>query len=259
RDEVFSAAGILLQVRAIPAEPARLRRGQAVIGFADPLASPDAIRALAEAGTTAFSMELMPRITRAQSMDALSSMATIAGYKGVLMAADHLPRMFPMLMTAAGTLTAARVFIVGAGVAGLQAIATARRLGARGGAYAVRREGAAHGGQGGGLVRASRGEGAGAEPRGPVRRNAARDGGRRGQGGLREGAGRVVLPPAARDDAESRGRHRCGHHDGADPGQEGADAVDAGDGRGDGAGIRRRRSRGGARRQLRAHAPRRGR
>src|SRR4029079_14238865 len=138
RDEVFAAADILLQVRAIPAEPERLRRGQAVIGFADPLGSPDAIRALAAAGTTAFSMELMPRITRAQSMDALSSMATIAGYKGVLMAADHLPRMFPMLMTAAGTLTAARVFIVGAGVAGLQAIATARRLGARVEAYDVR-------------------------------------------------------------------------------------------------------------------------
>jgi len=138
RDEVFSSSDILLHVRAIPAEGARLRRGQAVIGFADPLGSPDAIRALAEAGTTAFSMELMPRITRAQSMDALSSMATIAGYKGVLMAADHLPRMFPMLMTAAGTLTAARVFIVGAGVAGLQAIATARRLGARVEAYDVR-------------------------------------------------------------------------------------------------------------------------
>ena len=83
-------------------------------------------------------MELMPRITRAQSMDALSSMATIAGYKGVLLAADHLPRMFPMLMTAAGTSPPARVFIVGAGVAGLQAIATARRLGARVEAYDVR-------------------------------------------------------------------------------------------------------------------------
>src|SRR4029079_11936623 len=138
RDELSSAADILLQVRAIPAEPARLRRGQAVIGFADPLGSPDGIRPLAEAGTTAFSMELMPRITRAQSMDALSSMATIAGYKGVIMAADHLPRMFPMLMTAAGTLTAARVFVVGAGVAGLQAIAQARRLGAKVEAYDVR-------------------------------------------------------------------------------------------------------------------------
>jgi H+-translocating NAD(P) transhydrogenase subunit alpha len=138
RDIVFSTADILLQVRSVPPEASRLRRGQAVIGFADPLGAPEAVRALAQAGVTAFSMELMPRITRAQSMDALSAMATIAGYKGVLMGADHLPRMFPMLMTAAGTLTAARVFIVGAGVAGLQAIATARRLGARVEAYDVR-------------------------------------------------------------------------------------------------------------------------
>jgi NAD(P) transhydrogenase subunit alpha len=138
RSDAFSTADILLRVRSIPPETSTLHRGQVVIGFADPLGSPDAIRALAEAGVTAFSMELMPRITRAQSMDALSSMATIAGYKGVLMAANHLPRMFPMLMTAAGTLTAARVFIVGAGVAGLQAIATARRLGARVEAYDVR-------------------------------------------------------------------------------------------------------------------------
>jgi NAD(P) transhydrogenase subunit alpha len=135
---VFSTADIVLQVRAVPPESSKLRRGQVVIGFADPLGSPEAIRALADAGATAFSMELMPRITRAQSMDALSSMGTIAGYKGVLLAANHLPRMFPMLMTAAGTLTAARVFIVGAGVAGLQAIATARRLGARVEAYDVR-------------------------------------------------------------------------------------------------------------------------
>ena len=138
RDAVFSAADILLQVRAVPADLPRIRRGQALIGFADPLGGPEAIQALAQAGATTFSMELMPRITRAQSMDALSSMATIAGYKGVLIAADHLPRMFPMLMTAAGTLTAARVFIVGAGVAGLQAIATARRLGAKVEAYDVR-------------------------------------------------------------------------------------------------------------------------
>src|SRR5258708_8038515 len=138
RDAVFSTADVILQVRSVPPEAGRLRKGQVVIGFADPLGAPDAIRALAAAGVTAFSMELMPRITRAQSMDALSSMATIAGYKGVLMAANHLPRMFPMLMTAAGTLTAARAFIVGAGVAGLQAIATARRLGARVDAYDVR-------------------------------------------------------------------------------------------------------------------------
>src|SRR5689334_2715272 len=138
RADVFASSAILLQVRAVPAELSLLRPGQAVIGFADPLGSPDAISALAQRGVTALSMELMPRITRAQSMDALSSMATIAGYKGVLMAADALPRMFPMLMTAAGTLSAARVFIVGAGVAGLQAIATARRLGAKVEAYDVR-------------------------------------------------------------------------------------------------------------------------
>jgi NAD(P) transhydrogenase subunit alpha len=138
RAKVFSTADIVLQVRAAPAELSMLRAGQTVIGFADPLGTPDAVDAIARTGATAFSMELMPRITRAQSMDALSSMATIAGYKGVLLAANHLPRMFPMLMTAAGTLTAAKVFIVGAGVAGLQAIATARRLGAKVEAYDVR-------------------------------------------------------------------------------------------------------------------------
>jgi NAD(P) transhydrogenase subunit alpha len=138
RNEVFGSADILLQVRAIPAELDRLRAGQVVIGFADPLGAPDDVRTLAARGVTAFSMELMPRITRAQSMDALSSMATIAGYKGVLLAADHLPRMFPMMMTAAGTLSAARVFVVGAGVAGLQAIATSKRLGAKVEAYDVR-------------------------------------------------------------------------------------------------------------------------
>ncbi len=138
RAEVFSSSDIILQVRSVPPDLALLKAGQAVIGFADPLGSPDAIRAMAERGVTTLSMELMPRITRAQSMDALSSMATIAGYKGVLMAADALPRMFPMLMTAAGTVSAARVFIVGAGVAGLQAIATSRRLGARVEAYDVR-------------------------------------------------------------------------------------------------------------------------
>jgi NAD(P) transhydrogenase subunit alpha len=120
------------------ADLAALRPGQSVIAFLDPLTDHALVRQLAKRQVSVVSLELMPRITRAQSMDALSSMATIAGYKGVLMAADHLPRMFPMLMTAAGTVTAARVFIVGAGVAGLQAIATARRLGARVEAYDVR-------------------------------------------------------------------------------------------------------------------------
>ena len=138
RSDLFRSSDIVLQVRATPADPSSLRSGQAVIGFADPLGAPQAIRALAPTGVNLFSMELMPRITRAQSMDALSSMATIAGYKGVLLAADALPRMFPMLMTAAGTISPARVFIMGAGVAGLQAISTARRLGAKVEAYDVR-------------------------------------------------------------------------------------------------------------------------
>jgi H+-translocating NAD(P) transhydrogenase subunit alpha len=137
RAEAFGAE-IVLQVRATPIEPGRLRAGQAVIGFADPLGAPAAIGEAAATGATLLSMELMPRITRAQSMDALSSMATIAGYKGVLLAANALPRMFPMMMTAAGTVSPARVFVVGAGVAGLQAIASSRRLGAKVEAYDVR-------------------------------------------------------------------------------------------------------------------------
>jgi NAD(P) transhydrogenase subunit alpha len=137
RADVYQTAHILLRVRALPLNGS-LRAGQAVIGFADPLGSPAAVREVAPTGASLFSMELMPRITRAQSMDALSSMATISGYKGVLLAANALPRMFPMLMTAAGTVSPARVFIVGAGVAGLQAIATARRLGAKVEAYDVR-------------------------------------------------------------------------------------------------------------------------
>jgi len=145
RGEVFSTADVLLQVRSPGANPecgaadiARMRRGQAVIGFGEPLTALDADRALADAGVSFLSMELMPRITRAQSMDALSSMATIAGYKAVLIAADSLPRMFPMLMTAAGTVAPAKVLVIGAGVAGLQAIATARRLGAVVSGYDIR-------------------------------------------------------------------------------------------------------------------------
>jgi proton-translocating NAD(P)+ transhydrogenase subunit alpha len=116
----------------------RMRQGQTVIGFGEPLTAIDAARKLAERGVAFLAMELMPRITRAQSMDALSSMATIAGYKAVLIAADTLPRMFPMLMTAAGTVAPAKVLVIGAGVAGLQAIATARRLGAVVSAYDLR-------------------------------------------------------------------------------------------------------------------------
>ena len=115
-----------------------MRAGQVLIGLCDPLGAPELAKELADRGVTSFSMELVPRIARAQSMDALSSMATIAGYKAVLLAAAELPRMFPMSMTAAGTIAPARVLVVGAGVAGLQAIASARRLGAVVSAYDVR-------------------------------------------------------------------------------------------------------------------------
>jgi len=145
RAEVFAAADIVIQVlcygsndKTGKADVPLYRPNQALIGFLRPLGSLDTIQEIASKGVTAFSIELMPRTTRAQSMDALSSMATISGYKAVLIAADTLPKLFPMLTTAAGTITPARVFIMGCGVAGLQAIATARRLGAVVSAYDLR-------------------------------------------------------------------------------------------------------------------------
>ena len=145
RAAAFRDADVIVQVRALGAniEAGRgdlelLRPGQVVIGSCDPLGNPQAVQELADRQVTLFALELIPRITRAQSMDVLSSMATIAGYKAVLKAADHLPKIFPMLMTAAGTLVAAKVLVIGAGVAGLQAIASARRLGAVVQAYDVR-------------------------------------------------------------------------------------------------------------------------
>ncbi|MCB9873761.1 MAG: Re/Si-specific NAD(P)(+) transhydrogenase subunit alpha [Planctomycetaceae bacterium] len=144
RDELFSA-DIIAQVRTLGANKdagrgdlAKFRRGQFIIGMCDPLGEPGSAVEIAETGASLFGLELIPRITRAQSMDVLSSMATIAGYRAVLLAAIELPKIFPMLMTAAGTLTPARVFIVGVGVAGLQAIATAKRLGGVVRAYDVR-------------------------------------------------------------------------------------------------------------------------
>jgi NAD(P) transhydrogenase subunit alpha len=145
RADVFAQSDVLLQVRSPGANPdtgasdvASMRQGQVVIGLGEALTALDAARSLAQKGVSFLSMELMPRITRAQSMDVLSSMATIAGYKAVLLGADALPRMFPMLMTAAGTVSPARVLVIGAGVAGLQAIATARRLGAVVSGYDIR-------------------------------------------------------------------------------------------------------------------------
>jgi NAD(P) transhydrogenase subunit alpha len=145
RSEVFAAAEVVVQVRALGTNPdagradlALLRRGLTLVAMADPLGAPAAAREIASRGATLMALELLPRITRAQSMDVLSAMATIAGYKAVLLAAVELPKMFPLQMTAAGTLRAAHVFVVGAGVAGLQAIATAKRLGAVVEAYDVR-------------------------------------------------------------------------------------------------------------------------
>jgi NAD(P) transhydrogenase subunit alpha len=124
-------AEIVAKVRKpSPDEVGRLREGQVLVGFLQPLTDKEGIEQLASRGVTAFAMESIPRITRAQSMDALSSQATVSGYKAVVLAADRLPKFLPMLMTAAGTVAPAKVLVIGAGVAGLQAIATARRLGA---------------------------------------------------------------------------------------------------------------------------------
>lgn len=137
--DVLAAADVVLKVQPPSGEEtARMKAGATLISFLQPFSNAAGIQALAERQVTAFAMELMPRITRAQSMDALSAMSTVAGYKAVLIAAEHLPKFFPLLMTAAGTVTAARVFIIGAGVAGLQAIGTARRLGAIVEAYDTR-------------------------------------------------------------------------------------------------------------------------
>jgi NAD(P) transhydrogenase subunit alpha len=145
RAEVFRTADIIVQVlcygsndKTGKADVPLYRPDQLLIGFLRPLGELDTIQDIARAGVASFAVELMPRVTRAQSMDALSSMGTVCGYRAVLIAADTLPRLFPMMTTAAGTITPARVLVIGAGVAGLQAIATARRLGAVTSAYDLR-------------------------------------------------------------------------------------------------------------------------
>lgn len=145
RDELFAGAEIILQVQSFGSNTEnaqqdleRLKPGQLVVGMMDPLAQPQAAQQVAETGATAIALEMVPRISRAQSMDVLSSMATLAGYRSVLLGAEAAPRILPMLMTAAGTLQPARVLIMGVGVAGLQACATAKRLGAVVEAYDVR-------------------------------------------------------------------------------------------------------------------------
>ncbi|HET6935135.1 MAG TPA: Re/Si-specific NAD(P)(+) transhydrogenase subunit alpha, partial [Candidatus Angelobacter sp.] len=145
RRALFAQSDIIVQVLCHGANDktgandlSLMRRGQVLIGFLRPLGSPDSIQQVAQTGVSAYAVELMPRTTRAQSMDALSSMASIAGYKAVVVVADELPRIFPMMTTAAGTITPSRILVIGAGVAGLQAIATAKRLGAVVSAYDVR-------------------------------------------------------------------------------------------------------------------------
>ena len=145
RAQVFSLADIMCQVRTLGANPKSgradlelMRSGQVIVGHAEPLTLAEPAQALADEGVLTFAMELMPRISLAQSMDVLSSQATITGYKAVVLGADHLPKMFPMMMTAAGTVAPVKAFIIGAGVAGLQAIATSKKLGAVVTAYDIR-------------------------------------------------------------------------------------------------------------------------
>jgi NAD(P) transhydrogenase subunit alpha len=139
KGEVLSDADVVLSVQPLtPAQMSKLKKGAITISFLSPVTAVDSIEAAANAGVTAFSLELVPRISRAQSMDALTSQALCAGYRAVLVGAEMSPRFFPLLMTAAGTVTPAKVLVLGAGVAGLQAIATARRLGAVVSAYDVR-------------------------------------------------------------------------------------------------------------------------
>jgi H+-translocating NAD(P) transhydrogenase subunit alpha len=138
-EELYAEADVVCKVRKPSAdEVARLRDAQVLIGLLQPLAQPDLARSLAERGVSAFSLDSIPRVTRAQPMDALSSQSTVAGYKATILAAEHLGKFFPMLTTAAGTIPPAKILVLGAGVAGLQAIATARRLGAVVSAFDVR-------------------------------------------------------------------------------------------------------------------------
>ncbi len=145
RSDVFAQADVVLQIRGLGANPEAgahdvtlTRRGQVLIASFEPLTAAEEVKKIATTGATMFALELVPRITRAQNMDILSSMATIAGYKAVVLAAEHLPKIFPMMITAAGTLKPAKVMVLGAGVAGLQAIASSKRLGARVEAYDIR-------------------------------------------------------------------------------------------------------------------------
>ena len=241
-EEVYAAADLVARVRSLGASPdgrediGRMKDGQVLVAFCDPLGEPAVLEEAARARLRVFAMELVPRITRAQSMDVLSSMATVAGYKAVLIAAAALPKMFPMMMTAAGTHRPGQ---------GLRHRRRRRRA-------AGHRHGAAPRRRGPGLRRAPRGQGAGREPRRPLRRDRARGRRVRRRAGLRQGPGRGLLQAAARADGRGGRRERRGDHHRADPGKAGPDAGHRGDGAGHGPRLGHRRPRRRARRQLRA-------
>ena len=246
RGDVFSAADIIVQVlcygsndRTGRADLPLFRRGQALIGFLRPLGDLHTLEEIAASGVTSFAIELMPRITRAQSMDALSSMATICGYKAVLVAADKLPRIFPMLTSAAGTITPSRVLVIGAGVAGLQAIATARRLGAVVSAYDLRP-----------VVKEQVQSLGGRFVELEIQAADAQD-----ASGYAKAAGRILLSATTRVAGQSRRRKRRRDHHRRRSRQEVAGTGHQRNGRGHGARLGHRGHRGRARRQLRTDAP----
>ncbi len=232
--DAMAGAELVAKVQApTPEEVALLPEGITVVSFFQPGAQLDTVRALVQRKATAFSLDLVPRISRAQSMDALSSQATVSGYLSTLAAAERLPKFFPMFMTAAGTIPPAKVLVLGAGVAGLQAIATARRLGAQVRAYDVR---AAAKEEVQSLGRQLRG----ARARVPG-----------GRGRLRPGAVRGVPGPPARADQQRGGRRRRGHHHRGRPRPPGPGPRDHGHGRAHGRGVGHRRHGRRQRRQLR--------
>ena len=237
-EEVYADAEVVCKVRKpSPDEVERLRDGQVLLALLQPLVDPELARALADRGVTAFSLDSIPRVTRAQPMDALSSQSTVAGYKAAILAAEHLGKFFPMLTTAAGTIPPAKVLVLGAGVAGLQAIATARRLGAVVSAFDVR------------PVVKEQVESLGATlPR-------ARRRGRRGRRRLRRRARRGPARARAAADRASRGRVRRGDHDGADPGPPRPRADHGGRRARNARGLGDRRPRRRSGRQLRVTRP----
>ena len=234
-DGVLGQAEGIVKVQKPSAEEAgKLRQGDVLIGFLEPLTDQEGVRRLADAGVVAFAMESIPRITRAQPMDALSSQATVSGYKGALLAAERLPKFFPMLTTAAGTVPPAKVLVLGAGVAGLQAIATARRLGAVVSGFDVR------------PVVKEQVESLGAS---------FLDLGIRGEetaGGYARRADARAAGAAAGRAREAPARLRRRDHDGRDPRPARAEADPRLGRPRDAAGLRDRRPRGRDRRQLRA-------